>query len=193
MDVTATRPGRGPGRPRRVGVSAGVVAATIECVAVNGYDRTSLDDIAVAAGVAKTTIYRRWSGKSELALDALTTAIGEPPSGADTSMADIQSATLWLAGTVRDPKVRSLLLGVISEADHDPGFRLRLRARIRDPFTQRLSLAWNLDPDEVDLAFDLVVGTVLHRLSMHGTITDAETRAIAITATGLVAQWAGVH
>lgn len=175
-----------PGRPRRTGVSAGVVAATIARVAANGYERTTLDDIAVAAGVAKTTIYRRWPTKSDLALDALATAIGQAPTGAPTSAADIQQATLWLADTIRDPQVRSLLVGLVAEADHDPEFRLRLRSRIRDPFTDRLTQAWGLPADQVDLGFDLVVGTVLHRLSMQGQISDEETRTIAATACQLV-------
>ncbi len=48
-----------------------VMEATIEELATQGYGSMSMEDVAVRAGVAKTTIYRRWPTKPELVLAAL--------------------------------------------------------------------------------------------------------------------------
>jgi AcrR family transcriptional regulator len=47
-----------------------------------GYDRMSMDAVAARAQASKATIYRRWSGKRELVLDAVRTRVAdivEPP------------------------------------------------------------------------------------------------------------------
>lgn len=57
------------GRSERV-VAAVLDAALMELAAV-GYTALRLDDVATRAGVAKTTIYRRWPAKFDLVGDAL--------------------------------------------------------------------------------------------------------------------------
>ena len=48
-----------------------VIEATLEELASQGYGSMSIEDVAVRAGVAKTTVYRRWPTKPELVLAAL--------------------------------------------------------------------------------------------------------------------------
>jgi AcrR family transcriptional regulator len=60
-----------PGRPRDPRRDEAIRAATLALLAEVGYERTTLDAIAGAAGVSKPTIYRRWSGKHELVADAI--------------------------------------------------------------------------------------------------------------------------
>ena len=45
--------------------------ATAELLVEVGYDRLTLDAVATAAKASKATLYRRWSGKAELVIDAL--------------------------------------------------------------------------------------------------------------------------
>jgi len=174
------------GRPRRAGVDSEVLASTVALVAEQGYARTTLDAIAKRAGVAKTTLYRRWGSKAELAVDALAAALGEPP-GADVAGREgLATAVSWLAGRVRDPGVRLLLAGLADEAGGDPSLRALLRARLREPFATRVIGAWRVDPAAVDLAFDVVVGTLLHRVAMTGEVTRTDAETVAGLATTLL-------
>ncbi|MFC4592298.1 TetR/AcrR family transcriptional regulator [Sphaerisporangium corydalis] len=60
-------------RPRRLSQDRerAIIDATLELLAELGYDRMSVDEIARRAGASKATIYRRWSGKSELVVDVI--------------------------------------------------------------------------------------------------------------------------
>jgi AcrR family transcriptional regulator len=71
--VSAPRraPKRPRGRPRDANVEPAVQGATLALLAEVGYDRLSIEAVAARAGVAKTTVYRRWPGKPELVLDAM--------------------------------------------------------------------------------------------------------------------------
>lgn len=60
------------GRPRSEEAEQAIIDATIDLLADTGYLGLSIEAIAAHAGVAKTTVYRRWPGKDELVLDALS-------------------------------------------------------------------------------------------------------------------------
>jgi AcrR family transcriptional regulator len=73
--VTATaddihQPARSAGRPRSAEADEAILAATLELVAERGLG-VSIEAIAAAAGVGKTTIYRRWDNKDKLIVDAM--------------------------------------------------------------------------------------------------------------------------
>ncbi|MGW7705100.1 TetR/AcrR family transcriptional regulator, partial [Streptomyces sp. NPDC054771] len=72
---TSARP---PGRPR-TGINATVFAATLSTVRELGYARATVERIAAAAGIAKSTVYRRWPSKGELIVDCLLDALGPAP------------------------------------------------------------------------------------------------------------------
>ena len=76
-DTTVTNESEFNGTKRSVDVPS-MPRATTHCVkrrssllAEIGYDRLTVDKIAACAGAGKATIYRRWSGKAELVVDAL--------------------------------------------------------------------------------------------------------------------------
>lgn len=177
---------RAGGRPRRAGISAAVLMATADLVSQQGVPRTTLDDIASRAGVAKTTLYRRWPSKGALAVDALAHVLGEVPVVAVPTDAGLREAVAWLVSRMRQAAVADLLSGVVAEAAHDPELRRLLRERIRDPFTTRLSTDWDLAPADVDRAFDIVVGSLVHRHAMNGEITDIDIEVVTSVATLLL-------
>lgn len=61
---------RTPGRLNRSRDPA-ILNAALAALTENGYNATSMNDIAARAGVGKAAIYRRWSSKAALITDAL--------------------------------------------------------------------------------------------------------------------------
>ncbi|MEV6643151.1 TetR/AcrR family transcriptional regulator [Amycolatopsis sp. NPDC051371] len=64
----ATRPG---GRPRDAALDEAIILATRNRLVRDGYSLMTIGDIAADAKVSRPTLYRRWSTKFELVVDAL--------------------------------------------------------------------------------------------------------------------------
>ncbi|MEV0688538.1 TetR/AcrR family transcriptional regulator [Nocardia sp. NPDC050378] len=58
------------GRPRDGSIRRKVVEAAIECYAERGWSGFSFESVSIAAGVGRPALYRRWSGREELLIDA---------------------------------------------------------------------------------------------------------------------------
>jgi AcrR family transcriptional regulator len=165
---------RGPGRPRS-GVDATVFAATLSTVHELGYTRATVDRIAAAAGVAKTTVYRRWPSKGELITACLVDAFGPIPLAGVSRAEDMSSAVRWIAAKIGEPGIGAAFAGVFTDAVNDPALRQVLSTRMQDPY--RLALQEALGEPETRVLFfiDVVVGTLLHRLGMTGEpMVDAD-------------------
>jgi AcrR family transcriptional regulator len=76
LDPGDAASGRGRGRPR--GLSDRVrqdVFATVRSMLIStGYEALRIEDVALGAGVHKTTLYRQWSSKADLVRDVLIQA-----------------------------------------------------------------------------------------------------------------------
>lgn len=78
-------PRRGPGRPRSEEAERAILDAALDQLARCGIAGLSIEAVAQHAGVAKTTVYRRWSNKTDLVVAALAQLKGPlvyPPGGA---------------------------------------------------------------------------------------------------------------
>src|SRR5260370_35342567 len=62
---------RKPGRPRSAQAHKAILDATLELLAEEGFQGLSIEEVAARAGAGKTTIYRRWSSKEELVMEAI--------------------------------------------------------------------------------------------------------------------------
>jgi AcrR family transcriptional regulator len=167
-----------PGRPR-AGIDAAVFAATLSTVHELGYAGATMDRIAAAAGVAKTTIYRRWPSKGALITDCLVDAFGPLPlKGADRDE-DISEAIRWGAARIAEPGVGAAFAGVFVDAISDPDLREILSTRLQDPYRLALQNALGEPENRVLLLIDVVVGTLLHRMGMTGgPMVDADVTAL---------------
>lgn len=59
------------GRPRDASRDVAILEAAIAILAETGFERMTMDMVAVRAKAGKGTVYRRWSSKQELVLDAI--------------------------------------------------------------------------------------------------------------------------
>ncbi|GGS97180.1 TetR/AcrR family transcriptional regulator [Streptomyces cinerochromogenes] len=178
------------GRPRSAAADTAILAATREALVELGWSKLTLGDVATRAGVAKTTLYRRWAGKNELVVDAVAELFDElelPDRG--SLAADIEGVVLQFAAILARPEAKSGLMAVVAEATRDDALRERIRASIVDR-QMRLVLAGRAraqrrgelppepDPAEAartgDLIFDVVAGAVVHRTLVSGQPADEE-------------------
>jgi AcrR family transcriptional regulator len=67
-----------PGRPRDPAADAAVLRAALELFIEGGIEGANFDQIAKRSGVARTTIYRRWSSREDLLADAMETFRAKP-------------------------------------------------------------------------------------------------------------------
>lgn len=63
---------RGRGRPRSQEADRAITEATMKLLMEHGFSNLSIEAVAAEAGVGKTTIYRRWPGKTELVIAAMS-------------------------------------------------------------------------------------------------------------------------
>ncbi|MFC8246602.1 TetR/AcrR family transcriptional regulator [Streptomyces chartreusis] len=179
-----------PGRPRSAAADAAILAATREALVELGWSKLTLGDVATRAGVAKTTLYRRWSGKNELVVDAVAELFDElrlPDLG--SLAADIEGVVLQFAAILARPEAKSGLMAVVAESTRDDALRERIRASIVDRQKRlvvegraraqcRGELPPETDPAEtartVDLIFDMVAGAVVHRTLVSSHPADEE-------------------
>ena len=176
---------RAAGRPRSTTADTAILAATREALVELGWSKLTLGDVATRAGVAKTTLYRRWAGKNELVVDAVAELFDElrlPDRG--TLAADIEGVVLQFAAILARPYAKSGLMAVVAESIRDDALRDRIRESIVDRQKRlvlegraraqaRGELPPETDPEEAartaDLIFDVVAGAVVHR-----TLVSAE-------------------
>ncbi|MEU3984723.1 TetR/AcrR family transcriptional regulator [Streptomyces sp. NPDC026672] len=178
-------PAARPGRPRSAAADAAILAATRQALVELGWSGLTLGDVANRAGVAKTTLYRRWSGKNELVVDAVAELFDElelPDRG--TLAADVEGVVLQFAAILARPEAKSGLMAVVAESIRDDALRERIRCSIVERQKRlvlegraRAQRRGELPPETdatraaraVDLIFDIVAGAVVHR-----TLVSAE-------------------
>ncbi|MFF0659313.1 MULTISPECIES: TetR/AcrR family transcriptional regulator [Micromonospora] len=174
----ATTPARPPGRPRS-GVDATVFAATLSTVHELGYTHATVDRIAAAAGVAKTTIYRRWPSKGALITACLVEAFGPPPLTGASREEIMSAAVRWIAAKIGEPGIGAAFAGVFTDAVNDPALRHILSTQLQDPYRLAFQEALGEPENRVLFFIDVVVGALLHRMGMTGEpMADADVDAL---------------
>ncbi|NEK59256.1 TetR/AcrR family transcriptional regulator [Geodermatophilus sabuli] len=97
-----------------------IATAVIEVLGREGYAGLTMDAVALAAGVGKATIYRRWSSKADLLLSVLDVAGESPPVHADTGdlrddLVAVLLSTLDLLAGPSGRATRSLLGALVDD------------------------------------------------------------------------------
>ncbi|MFF8287726.1 TetR/AcrR family transcriptional regulator [Streptomyces sp. NPDC016309] len=189
MCSSSTSPrGRTGGRPRSAEADAAILEATRAALVELGWSKLTMGDVAGRAGVAKTTLYRRWAGKNELVVDAVAVLFDElelPDRG--SLPADIEGVVVQFAALLERPETKTALMAVIAESTRDEPLRERIRTSIVER-QKRLVLAGReraqargelpASPASAagtdDLIFDVIAGAVVHRALVSAEPVDAE-------------------
>jgi AcrR family transcriptional regulator len=177
---------RRTGRPRSTEADRAILDAARAALVELGWGGLSMADVAARAGVAKTTLYRRWPSKNELVLDAVADLLGElelPDLG--SLRADVACVVQRFAELLERPETQTALMAIVAESTRDPALRRRIRTSIVEPHRrlvvlgrQRAQSRGELPPDAadpgatIDLIFDVIAGAVVHRTLVTGEPVD---------------------
>lgn len=107
------RPGGRTARTR-----AAVLQAAVSELADNGYAGTTVERIAARAGVAKTTIYRRWGGLNGLLADLMAQYAAREIPVPDTGHldSDLRSLAREIVASLQHPAIRAAFGSIVAAA-----------------------------------------------------------------------------
>jgi AcrR family transcriptional regulator len=155
MADDATIEKRGPGRPRSEATRRAIFDAALDLLHSEPYRDISIDRIAARAKVGKQSIYRWWSSKAELILEAYierATASVPPVEPSPDSLADLEATLKRLCAVVSQPGVRKV-------------FRVKFHdifvARRHDVFGHILKVGMERGQLRADVAIDDVLDVTL--------------------------------
>jgi AcrR family transcriptional regulator len=164
-------PGR-RGRPRHPATDAAIMAAAVQLIGEKGYDGFTMAAVADRAGVAKTTVYRRWQTRSELALATVASTMSRVNIVDSGDLrADLADFARRLAEAYRSPGIRQLVgelaHATVQRREVENVFRRRAltrRAAVADSI-RRAADAGLLRPDaDPELILDQINGVLHYRL-----------------------------
>ncbi|MGV9312024.1 TetR/AcrR family transcriptional regulator [Streptomyces sp. NPDC003691] len=187
------------GRPRTAGTDTAILDATRAALVDLGWSKLTMGEVAARAGIAKTTLYRRWANKNDLVVDAVAVLFDElrlPDRG--SLAADIEDVVLQFATLLDRPEARTALMAVVAEGTRDEALRRRIRSAIVDRQKRlvvlgraRAQARGELPHEtpapgagaavprdgaaasaEADLIFDVVAGAVVHRTLVSAAPVD---------------------
>jgi len=154
---------------------------TLELLAEIGYDRLTIDSVAARAHSSKATIYRRWPGKAELVVDALSCLNGAP-SLPDTGSLRGDLEAIGQGSASADSQFDAqLMMGLITALARDAELRQVFRERLIDPRAAILTRVFEqaMARGEVDrgrnleLMVSLYPALMLQHVLKFGEIPDA--------------------
>jgi AcrR family transcriptional regulator len=183
---------------RRARSDRAILEATRALLEEGGVRGLTIEGVAARSGVAKTTIYRRWRDKSELALAAVWNDLAglQAPADLGDTRAELRAFVEPVITAMRSPLMSGVIRGLISEIATNPELGRAYRQRFIEPRLAQLehvivrgAARGDLRPDtNLRLAHELLVGPVFYRLlfsdqpldeALGTRVADAVLRAFA--------------
>jgi AcrR family transcriptional regulator len=161
-----------PGRPFDAAREAAIRDATLECLSEVGYDALTVEMVAARARAGKGAIYRRWSSKLELVVDAVNDL---PVTAAMSASENLVADLLEWASSPPDDRAARVFTGLFTAAMRDPELAHALRRRVRADRESQLHGALErarsrgeigADAD-LDLVLDVLPALTLFRRVVH--------------------------
>lgn len=193
--ASSATPRRPRGRPRSERCQLAIRTATAELLDELPYTEVTIEAVAARAGVSKQTIYRWWSGKHQLAMQAYAELVRDRIPTPDTG--DLtKDLRVLMRATCASLRARggATVAGVIAAAQSDPtlatefrvtfiGARRKIMSALLERGIARAELPQRID---VQVAMDLLYGPVWYRLLLRNAQLD-DTFADAIVDSFLAA------
>lgn len=158
------------------------MAATLELIEQKGYLGLSIEGIAARAGVGKQTIYRWWSSKAALTIEAYsqknTDYLQPPDTGSVKS--DLELLLTAIFTRISAPPSSHVLTGLVAELQNNPAlaeqfhavFLKGRRELVIDLITKGVARG-EVDPDtDMEIAADSLFGPMWYRLLIRHTPLD---------------------
>jgi AcrR family transcriptional regulator len=177
------------GRPRSEQADQAILAAASDVLAERGFGGMSIEEVASRAGVGKATIYRRWTSRGALALDAFLVQFRsqQPLPQTGSLRGDLLAALrAWIRSVTRT-SVGPTLAGLIAEAQRDPELAAAWREQVVERLRSqhRIMLDRAVERGEIpadtdyEVVLDLLFGAAYHRLLQgHQPLTDKFARQV---------------
>ena len=163
---------RRPGLPRSERAERAIIDAALALFAEHGVEGLCIEKVAARAGVGKATIYRRWPGKEDLLLDALTALKTPLPEPRGNSVRDDLVALLAaMAADYADPRRARQFALLLGEGAKFPRLMSKYTETVVEPrrevirsVLRRGVASGELRPDtDLEAALFMLTGAVLAR------------------------------
>jgi AcrR family transcriptional regulator len=170
------------GRPRSTEADAAIAGAALGLLAEAGFEGVTVEAVAQRAGVARSTVYRRFPDRTRLVESVLHHACQVPAVEPDTGSVggDLLAVAKGLRRVLTATEFGRALPAVVAAAAGNPEVAEANRAFVAT--RRRVSLEavargverGEVDPDlDPEVLIDMVVGPVFHRLFLSGRpVTD---------------------
>lgn len=180
--VPDPQPHRGNRHGRSEAAREAILRAADDLLAEKGFAGVTVEGIAKAAGVAKQTVYRWWSSKTEVLMDAFledAAADLEPPDTGGLE-SDLRSHLRDTARFLTEDDAGAVYRALVGQAQHDAELAQTFRASylddqlVRDqrPFVRAIARG-ELAPDaDVALLAERLVGPIHYRVIVTGQVVD---------------------
>ena len=155
-----------------------ILEAADNLLVKRGFAGVTMEGIAVAAGVAKQTIYRWWRSKTDVLMDAFLEDVAQHSTSTNLGVlsADLQQHLFGLADLLSVSDTGTVFRALIAEAQHDPDLAVRLREqfidpqRIRDlvPFEQAVQRGELSGDYDIEAAVEELFSPIYYRVLVSG-------------------------
>jgi AcrR family transcriptional regulator len=164
-------PGTARGRPPDPNREAAILRAALEGLAEHGYDRLTMDQIAALAHAGKGALYRRWSSKAALVVEAVIAwrsaraPVAVPDTGSVRGDLDAALTTMRELDE-HDQAMLGVFLGLVTAAYRDPELAAVIdsnllevpRRALREVFDRGVRRG-EIPPDrDLSLVPDMIIG-----------------------------------
>ena len=162
-----------PGRPRDPEATASILRVALELGEESGFDGLTVEGIAARAGVAKTTIYRRWPNAWAIVMDAFLAEVTRTaPLQERATARESFAASMRLLARAYRGRQGKILRPLLGRAQVDANLREAVRKRWVEPRRQvaREIIRRGIESGELrtgldaDVVLDALYGPFYHRL-----------------------------